>query len=85
MIGDGSSHLEASTRLAPMRSRKREQRLRPVARQIGKGHLVDTKSAQFDPSTFMDHYDDAVLELLKQKEAGRPIGREPDGCSAPER
>ena len=35
-------------------------------------HIVDRKAAKFDPSTFEDRYENAVLELLKAKEAGRP-------------
>ncbi len=35
-------------------------------------HIVDTKSAQFDPSKFEDRYESAVVELLKRKRAGLP-------------
>jgi DNA end-binding protein Ku len=36
-------------------------------------HIVERKSAKFDPSTFEDRYENAVLDLLKSKEAGRPV------------
>lgn len=35
-------------------------------------HIVERKAAKFDPSTFEDRYENAVVELLKSKEAGRP-------------
>jgi len=35
-------------------------------------HIVDTKSAEFDPSKFEDRYESAVVELLKRKQAGLP-------------
>jgi DNA end-binding protein Ku len=44
-------------------------------------HIVETKAAHFDPSKFDDRYEDALKELLKKKQQGRPIerpeGREP--------
>lgn len=36
-------------------------------------HIVETKAADFDPSEFVDHYETAVVELLKQKQAGKPV------------
>lgn len=36
-------------------------------------HIVQTKSADFDPSEFVDHYETAIVELLKQKQAGKAI------------
>ncbi len=35
-------------------------------------HILDTKAGEFDPSEFRDHYEEAVIELLKSKEAGVP-------------
>src|SRR5918912_2051537 len=37
------------------------------------GHIIETKSADFDPSRFEDRYETAVIELVKSKEAGRPV------------
>jgi DNA end-binding protein Ku len=34
-------------------------------------HIVETKTDDFDPSDFVDHYETAVVDLLKQKQAGK--------------
>ena len=39
-------------------------------------HIVESKAAEFDPSELVDHYEVAVVEMLKQKQAGRPIRKE---------
>jgi DNA end-binding protein Ku len=36
-------------------------------------HILDTKAAHFDPSKFVDHYETAVVELLRAKQAGRMV------------
>ena len=36
-------------------------------------HIVETKAAHFEPKNFEDHYEKALVELLKSKEAGQPI------------
>lgn len=36
-------------------------------------HIIDTKKGKFDPSTFTDRYQDAVVDLIRAKRAGRPI------------
>ena len=36
-------------------------------------HIVDTKSAHFEPRSYEDHYEKALVELLKNKEAGKPL------------
>jgi DNA end-binding protein Ku len=33
-------------------------------------HILETKEADFDPSQFVDHYEEAVVEMLKRKQAG---------------
>jgi DNA end-binding protein Ku len=33
-------------------------------------HILDTKEADFDPSQFVDHYEEAVVEMLKKKQGG---------------
>jgi DNA end-binding protein Ku len=44
-------------------------------------HIVETKAARFEPKKFEDHYENALKELLKQKQAGKEVkpaaGREP--------
>jgi DNA end-binding protein Ku len=34
-------------------------------------HIIDKKQAKFDPSTFDDKYEDALLELIRAKKAGK--------------
>jgi DNA end-binding protein Ku len=36
-------------------------------------HIVDSKTSHFDPSTFVDHYETALVDLLRAKQAGRVI------------
>ena len=36
-------------------------------------HIVNTKSSHFDPSLFQDRYENALIDLLKKKEAGETI------------
>ena len=35
-------------------------------------HILRSKAGHFDPSVFRDRYEDAVLAMLKAKQAGRP-------------
>jgi DNA end-binding protein Ku len=46
-------------------------------------HIVNTKSGHFDPSQFQDRYENALIDLLKKKEAGEKI--EPAREAAPPR
>jgi DNA end-binding protein Ku len=36
-------------------------------------HIVDTKAGHFEPKSFEDHYEKALVELLKSKESGKPV------------
>jgi DNA end-binding protein Ku len=36
-------------------------------------HIVDTKAAHFDPANFVDHYETALVEVLRSKQAGRVV------------
>lgn len=36
-------------------------------------HIVDQKSGHFDPDNFEDRYETALIDLINQKRAGRPI------------
>ena len=38
-------------------------------------HIVETKAGHFEPSKFDDRYEDALKELLKKKQEGKPIER----------
>jgi DNA end-binding protein Ku len=35
-------------------------------------HILDSKAADFDPSTFQDRYEDAVVAMIQAKRAGMP-------------
>ena len=35
-------------------------------------HIIDLKTAKFDPSKFKDQYQEAVVDLIRAKRAGRP-------------
>ncbi|MGY4473200.1 non-homologous end joining protein Ku [Bradyrhizobium sp. USDA 3364] len=37
------------------------------------GHILDSKAAHFDPSTFKDEYETALKALVRRKAAGKPI------------
>ena len=37
------------------------------------GHIIETRSADFDPSKFEDRYENAVLDLIKSKQVGEPV------------
>jgi DNA end-binding protein Ku len=39
-------------------------------------HILETKAGHFDPSTFEDRYETALIELLKTKQAGLPAPKE---------
>jgi DNA end-binding protein Ku len=39
-------------------------------------HILQSKRADFDPSQFVDHYEVAVVDMLKKKQAGIPAPRE---------
>ena len=39
-------------------------------------HILENKTADFDPSQFVDRYEEAVLKMLKKKQAGLPVSRE---------
>ena len=39
-------------------------------------HILQSKAADFDPALFVDHYEEAVVEMLKKKQAGLPVPRE---------
>ena len=36
-------------------------------------HIVNQKAGQFDPQKFEDHYETALVDLINQKRAGKPI------------
>src|SRR5262245_32469386 len=38
-------------------------------------HIVETKSGHFEPDKFEDQYEEALKDLLKRKQEGKPIER----------
>jgi DNA end-binding protein Ku len=49
------------------------------------GHIIETKASHFDPKKFEDHYENALVELLRTKQAGRAIEPVRDEGPAPQR
>jgi DNA end-binding protein Ku len=48
------------------------------------GHIIDSKATHFDPKKFEDHYENALVELLRQKQVGQ-VELVKDEGSAPHR
>ena len=38
-------------------------------------HIVDSKAADFEPGELVDHYENAIVDLIKKKQAGQPISK----------
>jgi DNA end-binding protein Ku len=38
-------------------------------------HILNTKKADFDPTEFVDHYEEALVELLRKKQEGVPLAK----------
>jgi DNA end-binding protein Ku len=36
-------------------------------------HIIDTKAGAFEPSAFKDRYQDAVVDLIRAKQTGKPL------------
>jgi len=49
------------------------------------GHIVEIKASHFDAKKFEDHYENALVELLRKKQAGRAIELVRDEGPAPQR
>ena len=39
-------------------------------------HILQRKATDFDPSQFVDRYEEAVVDMLKKKQTGMPVSRE---------
>ena len=46
-------------------------------------HIVETKAGHFDPKSFEDQYGNALVDLLKNKQAGLPIQTAGEETAAP--
>ena len=49
------------------------------------GHIIETKASHFDPKKFEDHYETALVELLRKKQEGRAIESVREEGPAPRR
>jgi len=49
------------------------------------GHIIETKASHFDPKKFEDHYENALVELLRKKQAGRAIEPVREEAPTPQR
>ncbi|MGB6661305.1 MAG: Ku protein [Xanthobacteraceae bacterium] len=38
-------------------------------------HILNTKKADFDPTEFVDHYEEALVDLLREKQEGVPLAK----------
>src|SRR5262249_20100726 len=39
-------------------------------------HILEGKAAEFEPAKFVDHYEEAVVDMLRKKQAGLPLPKE---------
>jgi DNA end-binding protein Ku len=46
-------------------------------------HILETKSGDFDPSQFKDHYEEALVEFLRKKQEHIPVKRGKEEFAAP--
>jgi DNA end-binding protein Ku len=46
-------------------------------------HIVDSKEGEFQPDLFVDHYEEAVIEIIKKKQAHEPLRKSAERPSAP--
>jgi DNA end-binding protein Ku len=46
-------------------------------------HIVDSKEGEFQPDLFVDHYEEAVIEIIKKKQAHVPIKKSADRSAMP--
>jgi DNA end-binding protein Ku len=46
-------------------------------------HIVDEKAGEFEPDSFVDHYEQAVVEILRKKQANIPLKKSAERPAAP--
>jgi DNA end-binding protein Ku len=46
-------------------------------------HILETKAGDFDPSQFKDHYEEALVEFLRKKQAHIPVKKGKEEFAAP--
>jgi DNA end-binding protein Ku len=45
-------------------------------------HILENKTGNFDPAAFVDHYEEAVVDMLKRKQAGLPAPKQKSAAPA---
>jgi DNA end-binding protein Ku len=43
-------------------------------------HILETKAGDFEPESFEDRYENAVVEMIQRKRAGMPVPTEAHCC-----
>jgi DNA end-binding protein Ku len=46
-------------------------------------HILDTKKGDFEPAAFEDHYENALIELMRKKQAGFTLPKQKEQAAAP--
>ena len=46
-------------------------------------HIVESKAGEFQPDLFVDHYETALVEIVRKKQAHVPVKKSADKVSAP--
>ena len=57
-------------------------KIAPDMLQLAK-HIVDQKAGEFEPDSFRDRYEEALIEVIKKKQAHQPIKKGNDKPAAP--
>src|SRR2546423_7824264 len=48
-------------------------------------HIVEEKEGEFEPESFVDHYEEAVVEILRKKQAHKPLKKSAEKVAAPKK
>ena len=46
-------------------------------------HIVEQKEGEYEPEAFRDHYEEALIEIIRKKEANQPVKKVAERPSAP--
>ena len=46
-------------------------------------HIVESKEGEFEPEAFVDHYEQALVEVIKKKQAHEPLRKSVERTAAP--
>ena len=80
-VGQGPARHDAALRLRGAQRRgifRRDSRHQDLRRRCCKlaEHILESKAGDFDPTAFVDHYEEAVVDMLKRKQAGAPVSKQ---------